>query len=339
VGETFDRRRTIERLFMEVSIGIWALFCAVIVVFLLVDLLVAGRTKGIPPMRHSIAWSVFWLLLAVAFTFVLLALENGTAAGEYITGYLIERSLSLDNLFVFALLFTFFAVPDTAQRKVLFWGIIGAIVLRAAFIFAGAALLDAFHWMIYVFGALLVFTGIRMATHDNEEIHPERNPVLRFVRRIVPLSSDYDGDRIVTRRDGRKMATPLLAALVMVATFDVVFAIDSIPAIFAITRDTFIVFAANAFSLLGLMSLYFLLAGLIQRFHYLHYGLAAILVWVGAKMLLSDVWHVPIGLSLAVIALCLTVAITVSWRTAPPADEPAEGPAGGPVDEDRLVAR
>jgi tellurite resistance protein TerC len=299
---------------MEVSVGIWALFCAVIVGLLLVDLLVAGRTKGIPSMRQSILWSIFWLAIAVAFTFVLMAWENGTVAGEYLTGYLIERSLSLDNLFVFALLFTFFAVPDTAQRKVLFWGIIGAIVLRAGFIFAGAALLDAFHWMIYVFGALLVFTGIRMATHDNEEIHPERNPVLRMVRRVVPLSSDYDGDNIITRIDGKKLATPLFAALVMVATFDVVFAIDSIPAIFAITRDTFVVFAANAFSLLGLMSLYFLLAGLIQRFTYLNYGLAAILVWVGVKMLITDIWHVPTVMSLAVIALCLTVAITLSWR-------------------------
>jgi len=299
---------------VEVSVAAWALFCAVIVALLLVDLLVAGRTKGIPPMRQSVAWSIFWLLLAVAFTFVLAAWENGTVAGEYLTGYLIERSLSLDNLFVFALLFTFFAVPETAQRKVLFWGIIGAIVLRAGFIFAGAALLDAFHWMIYVFGALLVFTGVRMATHDNEEIHPDRNPVLRIVRRVVPLSPDYDGDRIITRIGGKAMATPLLAALIMVATFDVVFAIDSIPAIFAITTDTFVVFAANAFSLLGLMSLYFLLAGLIQRFSYLHYGLAAILIWVGVKMLITDLWHVPTVLSLAVIAVCLGVAITLSWR-------------------------
>jgi tellurite resistance protein TerC len=315
---------------MEVSLGIWAVFCAVIVALLLVDLFVAGRTKGIPPMRHSILWSVFWLALAIAFTFVLMVLENGTAASEYITGYLIERSLSLDNLFVFALLFTFFAVPDTAQRKVLFWGIIGAIVLRAAFIFAGAALLDAFHWMIYVFGALLVFTGIRMATHDNEEIHPERNPVLKMIRRVVPLSNEYHGDSIVTKIDGKRVATPLLAALAMVATFDVVFAIDSIPAIFAITRDTFIVFAANAFSLLGLMSLYFLLAGLIQRFKYLHYGLAAILVWVGVKMLISDLWHVPTGLSLAVIAICLGIAITVSWRRAPDEDDEPPRPPGVP---------
>ena len=283
-------------------------------------------------MRQSIVWSIFWLAIAVAFTFVLMAWENGTVAGEYLTGYLIERSLSLDNLFVFALLFTFFAVPDTAQRKVLFWGIIGAIVLRAGFIFAGAALLDAFHWMIYVFGALLVFTGVRMATHDNEEIHPERNPVLRMVRRVVPLSNDYDGDNIVTRIDGKRLATPLFAALVMVATFDVVFAIDSIPAIFAITRDTFVVFAANAFSLLGLMSLYFLLAGLIQRFSYLNYGLAAILVWVGVKMLITDLWHVPTVLSLAVIAICLTVAITLSWRREQRDEAEAAQAAVDPID-------
>jgi tellurite resistance protein TerC len=297
---------------MEVSVGIWALFCAVIVGLLLVDLLVAGRTKGIPPMRQSIVWSIFWLAIAVAFTFVLMAWENGTVAGEYLTGYLIERSLSLDNLFVFALLFTFFAVPDTAQRKVLFWGIIGAIVLRAGFIFAGAALLDAFHWMIYVFGALLVFTGIRMATHDNEEIHPERNPVLRMVRRVVPLSDDYDGDEIVTRIDGKRLATPLFAALIMVATFDVVFAIDSIPAIFAITRDTFVVFAANAFSLLGMVSLFFLLEGLMDRFRHLHLGLAAILGWVAAKLILVDVWHPPIALTLAVIAGALAAAALTS---------------------------
>jgi tellurite resistance protein TerC len=300
-----------------VEAWVWVLFSAAVVGLLLVDLLVAGRQQGIPSMRSSALWSVGWIVVAVAFTAVLAVWRGGAEASQYLTGYLIERSLSLDNLFVFALLFAFFAVPAAAQRKVLFYGIIGAIVLRAGFIFAGAALLDAFHWMIYVFGGLLVVTGVRMATHDNEEIHPERNPVLRLVRRVVPLSDSYDGERIVTRQGGRRVATPLLAALLMVATFDVVFAIDSIPAIFAITRDTFVVFAANAFSLLGLTSLYFLLAGLIERFRYLSYGLATILVWVGAKMLVSDVWHVPTGLSLAVIAICLAVAIGVSWRSEP----------------------
>lgn len=296
------------------DLWVWLVFSLAVVVLLLVDLLVAGRTKGIPSLRSSLAWSIGWTILAVAFTGVLLAFADGRAAEEYLSGYLIERSLSLDNLFVFALLFTYFAVPAVAQRKVLFFGILGAIVLRAIFIFAGAALLDAFHWSIYLFGAVLLVTGIRMATHDGGEIHPERNPVLRLVRRAVPMTDRYDGERIVVREGGRRMATPLLAALLLVATFDVVFAIDSIPAIFAITRDTFVVFAANAFSLLGLMSLYFLLAGMAQKFRYLNVGLAAILVFVGLKMLLTDVVHVPTLASLAFIALALATAIVASQR-------------------------
>lgn len=305
------------------DLWVWAVFVAAVVALLLVDLLVAGRSKGIPSMRSSLAWSIGWTVVALAFTLVLLVWQGGTEAEEYLSGYLIERSLSLDNLFVFALLFTYFAVPELAQRKVLFYGILGAIVLRAIFIFAGAALLDAFHWTIYLFGAVLLFTGIRMATHDNSEIHPDRNPVLRAVRKVIPMSDRYDGEQVFSRERGKRVATPLLAALLMVATFDLVFAIDSIPAIFAITRDTFIVFAANAFSLLGLMSLYFLLAGAAQRFKYLNVGLAAILVFVGLKMLISDLWHVPTMLSLAVIAVTLTAAIVASQRAAPePDDEP-----------------
>jgi tellurite resistance protein TerC len=276
-----------------------------------------------PSMRKAAAWSVGWTLLALAFGGVLAAWQGATAAEEYLAGYLIERSLSLDNLFVFALIFTYFAVPPEAQRRVLLFGIAGAIVLRAIFILAGAAVLDAFHWTIYLFGALLLVTGVRMATHDNTEIHPERNPVLRLVRRLVPLSTSYDGDRVLTREGGRRVATPVLAALLLVATFDVVFAVDSIPAIFAITRDTFIVFAANAFSLMGLVSLYFLLAGMVQRFRYLNVGLAVILVFVGAKMLLSDVVHVPTLASLGVIALSLGGAVLAS--------RPARGRAERPV--------
>jgi tellurite resistance protein TerC len=308
------------------DLWVWIVFSLGIVVLLLVDLLVAGRAKGIPSMRASLAWSVGWTVLALAFTLVLLATQDGKSAEEYLSGYLIERSLSLDNLFVFALLFTYFAVPAVAQRRVLFFGILGAIVLRAIFIFAGAALLDAFHWSIYLFGAVLLVTGIRMATHDTGEIHPERNPVLRLVRRVVPMTDRYDGESIFTRENGRRMATPLLAALLLVATFDVVFAIDSIPAIFAITRDEFIVFAANAFSLLGLMSLYFLLAGMAQKFRYLNVGLAAILVFVGLKMLLSDVYHVPTLASLAFIVLALTVAIVASQRGE---DDDPDGGSGG----------
>lgn len=316
---------------------IWLLFCVAIGALLLVDLVVAGRTRGIPSFRSAGAWSVGWVAVALAFAGVLAVWQGAGAAEEYVAGYLIERSLSLDNLFVFALIFTYLGVPAEAQRRVLFFGIAGAIVLRAAFILAGAAMLDAFHWTIYAFGALLLVTGVRMATHDTAEIHPERNPVLRLVRRIVPMTADYHGDRVLVREGGQRVATPVLAALLLVATFDVVFAIDSIPAIFAITRDTFVVFAANAFSLLGLASLYFLLAGMVERFRHLNVGLALILVFVGLKMLLSDVVHVPTLASLAFIVVALGGAVLASHGSlsrppAPPrrrAADPARSRAGG----------
>jgi tellurite resistance protein TerC len=313
-GETFDRSMTSE-VAVSVEPWIWLVFVAGIVAMLAIDLVVENRTGGAEPsLRRSAAWSVVWTLVALAFGVVILLWRGGGHAEEYLTGFLLERSLSLDNLFVFAMLFGYFAVPSAAQRKVLFFGIVGAIVLRAVFIFAGAALLDAFHWTIYVFGALLLVTGIRMAIHDSGEVHPDQNPVLRLVRRIVPMTSEYDGERIFVRRGGKRVATPLFAALVLVATFDVIFAVDSIPAIFAVTRDTFTVFAANAFSLLGLMSLYFLLAGMADRFRYLNVGLAFVLVFIGVKMMLTDVWHMPTALSLGVIVASLTVAVVASLR-------------------------
>jgi tellurite resistance protein TerC len=292
-------------------------FCVAIVAMLAVDLVLENRQgeSSSQSIRASLVWSVVWTLVALAFGVVYLVWRGSEAAGEYLTGFVLERSLSLDNLFVFAMLFGYFRVPEPAQRKVLFYGIVGAIVLRAGFIVAGGALLDAFHWTLYVFGALLVVTGIRMATHDAGEVHPDRNPVLRFVRRLVPMSDDYDGERIFTRRRGRRLATPLFAALVLVATFDVIFAVDSIPAIFGVTRDTFTVFAANAFSLLGMMSLYFLLAGMADRFRYLNLGLAFVLVFIGVKMLITDLWHVPTVLSLGVIVGSLGVAVLASLRS------------------------
>ena len=300
---------------------IWLLFGAAIVAMLALDLVVAGRTSGrVPSMRAAGAWSVGWTVIAVAFALVLLPWRGGTAASEYLTGFVLERSLSLDNLFVFAMLFSYLAVPKPAQRKVLFFGIVGAIVLRLIFILAGGALLDAVHWSIYLFGALLIATGIRMAVHGDEEIHPDRNPVLRLLNRTVPSTKEYDGDRVFTHQDGRRLATPLLAALALVATFDVVFAVDSIPAIFAVTRDTFTVFAANAFSLLGLASLYFLLEGMRDRFRHLNKGLAVVLVFIGVKMLITDVWHVPTELSLAVILVALTASIVASPKAPQPAD-------------------
>ena len=300
---------------------IWLAFGAAVVVMLAVDLVVAGRSAGpVPSMRAAAWWSVGWTAVALAFTLILIPWRGGTAASEYLTGFVLERSLSLDNLFVFAMLFGYLAVPKLAQRKVLFYGIVGAIVLRLVFILAGSALLDAVHWSIYLFGALLVVTGLRMARHGDQEIHPDRNPVLKLLRRTVPSTSEYHGDKVVVREGGRRLATPLLAALALVATFDVVFAVDSIPAIFAVTRDTFTVFAANAFSLLGLASLYFLLEGMRDRFRHLNKGLAFVLVFIGVKMLVTDLWHVPTELSLAVIVAAIGASVLASPRTPARAD-------------------
>jgi tellurite resistance protein TerC len=295
---------------------IWVVFSVAVVAMLAVDLVLENRQgeSATQSIRASALWSVAWTLVALAFGLVYLLWRGPEHAGEYLTGFVLERSLSLDNLFVFAMLFGYFAVPMPAQRKVLFFGIVGAVVLRAGFILAGGALLEAFHWTLYVFGVLLVVTGVRMATHDSGEVDPSHNPVLRGIRRLVPMTDDYDRERIFTRRNGRRMATPLFAALVLVATFDVIFAVDSIPAIFGVTQDTFTVFAANAFSLLGMMSLYFLLAGMADRFRYLNLGLAFVLVFIGAKMLATDLWHVPTGLSLAVIVAALTVSVVASLR-------------------------
>ena len=283
-------------------------------VFVVAALVYDLRAHGGRPMSPSKALflSVVWTVIGVAFAAVVLAIDDGAAASEYLAGYLIEKSLSLDNLFVFAILFSFFQVPDEQRLKVLILGIAGAIVLRAIFILVGAAALEAFHATTYVLGALLLFTAIRIARSGDEEIDPERTLVMRWLRRLLPLSRSFDGDRLTTVEHGRKVATPLLAALVLVAAFDVMFAIDSIPAIFAITRDTFVVFSANAFSLLGMVALYFLLDGLLDRFRYLHYGLAVILAFVAAKLLLVDVWHPPIGLSLAVIVAALASAALAS---------------------------
>jgi len=289
----------------------WIALAAFMAAALALDL----RGHGGRPLstRGALGWSLAWTAIGVAFALVVLLIEDGAAASEYLAGFLIEKSLSLDNLFVFAILFAFFKVPDAQRLKVLVWGIAGAIVLRTAFILVGAAALDAFHATTYVLGALLAFTAVKIARQTDEQIDPDRTLAMRALRRVVPLSDGYDGERLFTRTAvGKRVATPLLAALAMVAAFDVMFAIDSIPAIFAITRDTFVVFAANAFSLLGMVSLYFLLDGMLDRFRYLNLGLAAILGFVAAKLLLVDVWHPPIALSLGAIVLALAVAAFAS---------------------------
>jgi tellurite resistance protein TerC len=295
----------------------WIALAAFVAVALMLDL----RGHGGKPMstRTALVWSLAWTAIGVAFALVVLLVQDGAAASEYLAGFLIEKSLSLDNLFVFAILFSFFKVPDHLRLKVLIYGIAGAIVLRTAFILVGAAALDAFHATTYMLGALLAFTAVKIARQTDEQIDPDHTLAMRTLRRLVPLSEEYDGDRLFTRsraaagaERGKRLATPLLAALVMVAAFDVMFAIDSIPAIFAITRDTFVVFAANAFSLLGMVSLYFLLDGMLDRFRYLNLGLAAILGFVAAKLLLVDVWHPPIALSLAAIVAALAGAALAS---------------------------
>ena len=289
----------------------WIGLAAFVVVALVLDL----RGHGGKPMstRTALGWSLAWTAIGVAFALVVLLVQDGAAASKYLAGFLIEKSLSLDNLFVFAILFGFFQVPAAQRLKVLVWGVAGAIVLRTIFILVGAAALDAFHATTYVLGALLAFTAFRIARQGDEEVDPDHTLAMRALRRVVPLSEEYDGDRLLTRDGtGRRLATPMLAALVMVAAFDVMFAIDSIPAIFAITRDTFVVFAANAFSLLGMVSLYFLLDGMLDRFRYLNVGLAAILAFVAAKLLLVDVWHPPIALSLGVILGALVAAALAS---------------------------
>jgi len=298
----------------------WAVFGGIVLGALAIDRALFGGPKARVSFREALIRSIFFVLVGLGFAGVVYLARHGdlNAVLTYLLAYVVEESLSIDNLFVFALVFGYFAVPAASQRRVLFWGIVGAIVLRAIFIFAGAALLDAFHYTIYVFGGFLVLTGLRMARHSDVEIHPDRNPALRVLGRILPLVKRYDGDRFVVRERGRVFATPLFAALVLVATFDLVFAVDSIPAIFAVTRETFLVCAANAFSLLGLASLYFVLAELLGRFHYLNVGLGVVLVFVGAKMAAADLYEVPIWASLVVIVGVLGAAVGASLlRPAP----------------------
>jgi tellurite resistance protein TerC len=297
---------------VEVSLWAWLALGIMVVVLLMVDLLLFGRAEKGVSLRSAVAWSVIWMVLGTAMAGVLWTWQGETAGQEYFAGFLIEKSLSLDNLFVFAVIFSYFGVPYASQRRALFWGIVAAVVLRGLFIAGGAALLDLFHGMIYVFGAFLIITGIRMATHSGTEIHPENNVVLKLLRRVMPMTNTFDGTKFMVREGGRRLATPLFGALVLIAAFDVLFAVDSIPAIFAVTEDTFIVAAANAFSLLGLSALYFTLAGMMQRFKYLNVGLAIVLVFVGLKMVLADVYEMPTYLAPAIIFVVLGITIWVS---------------------------
>ncbi|HTN78389.1 MAG TPA: TerC family protein [Acidimicrobiales bacterium] len=304
----------------------WAALLGFITVLLMVDLLVVHRKAHVASTKEAAIESAVWISIGLAFGLIFFAMHGAAAAGEYYAGFLIEKSLSVDNVFVWALIFSYFLVPRQFQHRVLFWGIFGALVLRAIFIFAGVALIQKFSWIIFIFGGFLLFTAVRLIVHKDAEVHPENNPVLKLVQRVVPSSSEYAGQRLFTRIDGRRLATPLFAVLVLIETTDVIFAVDSIPAILAVSHQPFIVFSSNAFAILGLRALYFLLAGLHERFTYLQQGLAIILAFVGIKMIVSHWYHIPTGLSLGFIALVLTLSIVVSLLSerVPESDPPVQ---------------
>ncbi|HEX6938048.1 MAG TPA: TerC family protein [Longimicrobiales bacterium] len=295
----------------------WVGFNAFVLLMLALDLGVFHRKAHVVSVREAAAWSAVWVTLSLAFDYGIYRVLGERAALEFLTGYLIEKALSVDNIFVFVLIFGYFAVPAKYQHRVLFWGILGALVMRGTMIGAGALLIQRFHWILYAFGAFLVFTGIRMAREGEERIEPEANPALRLVRRYLPVEPTYHGQRFFVRLEDatgrvRTYATPLFVVLVLVETTDLIFAVDSIPAIFAITRDPFLVYTSNILAVLGLRALYFLLAGIIDKFHYLQLGLSVVLVFIGAKMLLADVYHVPTAASLGVVASVLAVSVAAS---------------------------
>jgi tellurite resistance protein TerC len=300
----------------DTSLWLWAGFTLFVLAMLALDLGVFHRKAHTVSLREATAWSAVWITLALVFNAGIWYFRGPDAGVQFLTGYLIEKSLSIDNIFVIALIFGYFAVPAVHQHRVLFWGILGALVMRAAFILAGAALLEAFHWIIYVFGAFLIITGLKMALVRDTGIHPENNPVLRLVRRLVPVTPDYREGHFFVRESGRRLATPLFLVLVLIETTDLVFAVDSIPAIFAVTADPFLVYTSNIFAILGLRSLYFLLAGVMTKFVYLKLGLASVLMFVGTKMTITDLYKIPPMVSLVVVAVLLATAIGASlWKT------------------------
>jgi tellurite resistance protein TerC len=294
----------------------WIAFNTFVVLMLVLDLAVFHRKAHQVRFREAIAFSIMWISLAAIFAVGVYFWRGRTTALEFTTGYLVEESLSVDNLFVFLLIFRYFRVPGEYQHKVLFWGIVGALVMRGIFILAGVALIQRFHWIIYVFGIFLVYTGAQLLRSGEKEIHPEQNPVLKLFRRLMPVTKDYEGGKFIVRRRGL-YATPLLLVLIVVETTDVMFAADSIPAVLAISHDPFIVYTSNVFAILGLRSMYFALAGLMEAFHYLHYGLATILMFIGVKMLLSGYYKIPTGVALGVVGGVLVLSVVLSLAIKP----------------------
>lgn len=279
---------------------------------LVIDLGVVQRRAHTPTMKEAVAWSIVWISLALLFNLFVWFELGKTKALEFLTGYLVEQALSVDNVFVFIVILTYFAVPRDVQHKVLFWGVLSAIVFRGIFIVLGAALVAKFHWILYLLGAFLVVTAVKLALQKEAEVHPERNPFVRFARKLFPVSEGYVGGRFFVRQGGRRLITPLFLVLLMIETTDIAFATDSIPAIFAITQDTIIIYTSNIFAVLGLRALYFVVAGVMKEFRYLKYGLSLVLAFIGLKMLLEPWLHIPIMTSLIVIFGLIAASITVS---------------------------
>lgn len=297
---------------MQVNIFYWIGFLAFILFMLILDLGVFHKKDHEIKFKEASLWTIFWIALSLSFNVLIYFTSGEKPALEFLTGYFIEKSLSIDNIFVFVLIFSYFKVPLKYHHKVLFWGILGALVMRAIFIFSGVALITKFHWIIYVFGAFLVFTGIKMIIEGEKEIHPEKNPVLNLFKKFFPVHPAYDEGHFFIKKDGRRFATPLFLVLLFVETSDIIFAVDSIPAILSITQDPFIVFTSNVFAILGLRSLYFAVSGVMQYFRFLGAGLSAILIFVGVKMLIDSIYKIPTQYSFLVIVAIVTVSIVAS---------------------------
>jgi len=299
---------------MDTPIIFWILFNAFVLLMLALDLGIFHRKTHEVSLKEALTWTLIWVFLALVFNAIIFYWKGRQQALEFFTGYLVEKALSIDNIFVFIVIFTYFQIPSKYQHKVLFWGVFGALLMRVIFIFAGVALIEKFHFTIYIFGALLVYTGYKMFYHNNAKIEPDKNPLIRFFKKFIPVTPQLQEDNFIVKLNGKRYATPLFLVLILIETTDLIFAVDSIPAILAITQDQFIVYTSNVFAILGLRSLYFALAGVVHRFWLLSYGLAVVLVFVGIKMLLIDLYKIPIELSLIFIAVVIAGSIFLSLK-------------------------
>ena len=297
---------------MTHSLSLWVGFNFLILMLIAIDLGVLHKKSHVISVKEALIWSAGWIFISLTFNVGIYFWLGYESALQFLTGYLIEKSLSVDNIFVFAILFSYFKVKPEYQHKVLMWGILGALIMRGALIAVGTALISNFHWVIFILGAFLVYTGIKMAFQKEISVHPERNPVVNLAKRFIPMSKDYDGDKFVTVIDGKRIFTPLIVVLIVVEVTDLMFAVDSIPAIFAITTDSFIVYTSNVFAILGLRALYFALSGVLEMFHYLKYGLGLVLSFVGTKMLISEFYIISIPVALGTVAAILILSVIAS---------------------------